>query len=268
MSRNHYKSERIQKLLPKIEDKQVKYTGMNRINKHFLIAGGTGSGKTNTLYDYIIQTSRDGGTFQHIFLCYKTDEPLYDDLKEQLADQISCYKSVADLPSVDEFPDLNDVVKALKDQGKKKMDIPQYLLILDDCINDKDKASTDKINKYFTYGRKKGFTLAFLSQSYYRTNIFVREQVSYLLLQNTGGKRALNALLTNAVPDCDPDVLLRIFKRATARTCDEEIPFLKIDLTTIDTRKKFSKCWLDYIPYDSITDDQTETHDDSSHEKA
>ena len=77
MPENYYKSNRIQKKLPKIKDEQFEYTGM-RINNHFLIAGGTG------IYSYLLETSRPSkGTFKHIFVVYKTEEPFYEDLKEQ-----------------------------------------------------------------------------------------------------------------------------------------------------------------------------------------
>ena len=83
MPQNYYKSNRIQKKLPKIKDEQFEFTGMP-INQHFLIAGGTGTGKTNALYSYLLETSRPSkGTFKHIFVVYKTEEPLYEDLKEQ-----------------------------------------------------------------------------------------------------------------------------------------------------------------------------------------
>ncbi len=105
MLENYHKSSRIQKKLPLIKDEQFDYTGM-RINQHFLIFGGTGTGKTNALYSYILETSRPAkGTFKHIFVVYKTEEPLYEDLKEPLGKGISFYKSIADLPSVDEFSD-------------------------------------------------------------------------------------------------------------------------------------------------------------------
>ena len=105
MPQNYYKSNRIQKKLPKMKDEQFEYTQM-RINQHFLICGGTGTGKTNALNSYLLETSKPkNGTFKHIFVVYKTEEPLYEDLKEQLGKGISFYKSITDLPSVDEFPD-------------------------------------------------------------------------------------------------------------------------------------------------------------------
>ena len=93
MPQNYYKSNRIQKKLPKLKDEQFEFTGM-RVNSHFLICGGTGTGKTNALYSYLLETSRPNkGTFKHIFVVYKTEEPLYEDLKEQLGKGISFYKS-------------------------------------------------------------------------------------------------------------------------------------------------------------------------------
>jgi len=44
-----------------------------------------------------------------ILVCYKTDEILYDDLKEQLGNGILFFKSVEEFPSVDEFRDAIDV---------------------------------------------------------------------------------------------------------------------------------------------------------------
>ena len=129
MPQNYYKSDRIQKKLPRIKDEQFDYTGM-RINQHFLICGGTGTGKTNAL-----ETSRPNkGTFKHIFVVYKTEEPLYEDLKEQLGKGISFYKSIADLPSVDEFQDA--IVNDFKHQ---------YLVVFDDCVNQKIKKAIPKL---------------------------------------------------------------------------------------------------------------------------
>ena len=55
--KNFYKSSRIQKKLPKLNDQQFEYTQM-KINNHFLICGGTGTGKTNALYSYLLETSK------------------------------------------------------------------------------------------------------------------------------------------------------------------------------------------------------------------
>ena len=74
----------------------------------------------------------------------KTDEILYDVLKDELKDGILFFKSVAEFPSVNDFPDA--ITNDYKDN---------YLIVFDDCIGDKDKMSSKKIEDYMTYGRKK-----------------------------------------------------------------------------------------------------------------
>ena len=152
---NIYKTKKLQKYLDNEIDNQKEYTGIG-ICKHILLCGSTGSGKTNALLNYLILTSKPRlGTFKHIFLCYKTQEPLYEFLKDELKNNLSEYKNLEDFP----------------EQNKDK-----YLIIFDDCINDKDKKSEKKINQYFTYGRNKGITCLFLSQSYYDTLEFIRKK--------------------------------------------------------------------------------------------
>jgi hypothetical protein len=238
MPENFYKSSRIQKKLPKIKDEQFEYTQM-KINQHFLICGGTGTGKTNALYSYLLETSRPkNGTFKHIFVVYKTEEPLYEDLKEQLGKGISFYKSISDLPSVDEFPDA--IINNFKDQ---------YLIVYDDCVNDKDKNSYIKVKNYFTYGRKKGITICYLTQSFFDADGFIRKQMSYLLLLSIKGKTDLNNILREfGSLQCDPKELYRIFKTATEKR-DDELPFLKINCNQVNNDVKFSRDWLDFIEF-------------------
>ena len=238
MPQNYYKSNRIQKKLPKIKDEQFEFTGM-RVNSHFLICGGTGTGKTNALYSYLLETSKPkNGTFKHIFVVYKTEEPLYEDLKEQLGKGISFYKSLADLPSVDEFQD------AIDNEFKH-----QYLVCLDDCVNDKDKASYTKVKNYFTYGRKKGITLAYLTQSFYAADGFIRKQMSYVLLLSIKGKTDLRNILSEyGSLQCDPTELYRIFKTATEKHGDE-LPPLKIDCNQVSNDVKFSRDFIQYLPF-------------------
>ena len=238
MPQNYYKSDRIQKKLPKLKDEQYEYTGM-RINSHFLICGGTGTGKTNALYSYLLETSRPAkGTFKHIFVVYKTEEPLYEDLKEQLGKGISFYKSIADLPSVDEFQDA--IVNDFKHQ---------YLVVLDDCVNDKDKASYTKVKNYFTYGRKKGITICYLTQSFFTSDGFIRKQMSYLLLLSIKGRTDLNNILREyGSLQCDPNELYRIFKTATEKKGDE-LPFLKVNCNQVENDVKFSRDYLQYLSF-------------------
>ncbi len=237
MPKNHYKDERIQKRIPKIKDEQYEYTGM-KIFKHFCLVGGTGVGKTNALYDYVIQTSKpEKGTFDRIFLCYKTNEPFYDDMIEELGEGMYTYRSLDAFPSVDEFPDSISVKYKYK-----------FLVIFDDCINNKEKKDLDKIKAYFTYGRKKGITMCFLAQSFYAMDEFIRKQMSYILMLPIKGKTDLNNILRDhGSLYLTKERLYEIYKYATKKT-DEEMPFLKIDLEACPANERFSKDWLEYIP--------------------
>jgi hypothetical protein len=205
-----------------------------KINQHFLICG-----QNQCFISYLLEASKPkNGTFKHIFVVYKTEEPLYEDLKEQLGNGISCYKSITDLPSVDEFPD--GIVNDFKHQ---------YLVCLDDCVNDKDKASYVKVKNYFTYGRKKGITLAYLTHSFFDADGFIRKQMSYLLLLSIKGKTDLNNILREyGSLQCEPKELYRIFKTATKKKGDE-LPFMKINCCACDDNVKFSPDFLEYLPF-------------------
>jgi hypothetical protein len=77
---SHLYPSLIKKMDTKIKYEQFEYTGM-KINNHFLICGGIGTGKTDALYSYLLETSKPkNGAFKHIFVVYKTEEPLYEDL--------------------------------------------------------------------------------------------------------------------------------------------------------------------------------------------
>ena len=163
---------------------------------------------------------------------------MYEDLKEQLGKGISFYKSITDLPSVDEFPDA--IVNDFKHQ---------YLVVLHDCVNDKDKASYTKVKNYFTYGRKKGITLCYLTQSFFESDGFIRKQMSYLLLLSIKGKTDLNNILREyGSLQTDPKELNRIFTTATKKHGDE-LPFLKINCNQTENDVKFSRDWLNYIEF-------------------
>ena len=122
-------------------------------------------------------------------------------------------------------------------------------MVLDDCVNDKDKASYTKAKNYFTYGRKKGITLAYLTQSFYDADGFIRKQMSYLLLLSIKGKTDLNNILREyGSLQCEPTELYRIFKTATEKKGDE-LPFLKVNCNQVENDVKFSRDYLEFLPF-------------------
>ena len=69
---------------------------------HTLCLGGTGSGKSNALINYI---SRSSGEFYKIIVCSfsTTDEPLYNMLEE--TGKIELINDIDEVPDLEEFDD-------------------------------------------------------------------------------------------------------------------------------------------------------------------
>jgi hypothetical protein len=96
---------------------------------HTLCLGGTGSGKSNSLINYI---SRSSGEFYKIIVCSfsTTDEPLYNMLEE--TGKIELISDIEDVPDLEDFDDKH------KDKPK--------LIVFDDFIN-LQKKDMKKINE-------------------------------------------------------------------------------------------------------------------------
>ena len=105
------------------------------------VIGGTGSGKSNAVANMISHQS--GKYFSIIVLNpVSVDEPIYNLMKAKMPD-IELISDIEQLPALSEFEDN-------KEQEK--------LLICDDIIN-MPKKDFQKINEYFTAGRKSGWTV-------------------------------------------------------------------------------------------------------------
>jgi len=256
---NFYTVDKIKKYLPKINDEQEEYTGM-KLFKHILICGATGAGKSNCFMNYLKRVSEGNGTYKHIYICYKTPgEPFYQFLENNLKkDEVSFYKSVNDFPNVEDFSDqINEKpIKGMKKEKDKEKD--KYLVIFDDCVNDKDKKALSKIEKYFTYARKKFITLMFLTQSYFDTSTFIRKQVSYVILCSIRGKRDLNLICKDFSFGIDSEDLMKLYKEATTKSNDDDMPFFKINTMECPLNKKFSRNFLAYFEIDKTKNEPIE----------
>ncbi len=233
---NFYTLKKVKKHLPQLKDEQVKFTGMP-LQQHILMCGKTGSGKSNSLLNYILKTSKPKeGTFYKIFLVYKTYEPLYKFLEENVQKDQLVLCDLAQLPDVKEFADSSE-------KNKK-----QYLIIFDDCINDRDPKSLKKIMPYYTFGRKKGMTICFLTQSFFQTEIFIRKQTSWVILNGISGNNDLKAILRNySIGNVDIDTILKMYRFAKEKKNDEDMPFFKICTYECPLTKTFSKNFLGYL---------------------
>ena len=73
--------------------------------------------------------------------------------------------------------------------------------------------------------------------------------MSYLLLLSIKGKTDLNNILREyGSLQCEPKELYRIFKTATEKHGDE-LPLLKIDCNQVSNDVKFSRDFIQYLPF-------------------
>lgn len=251
---NFYKVDKVKKYMSNVKDTQVKYTGIP-IQKHIMICGLTGAGKSQALLNYIYRAGKGSklGQYSHVMLIYKTYEPLYRYIEDELKDNLTMYVGLDRLPPVDKFPDESEVNKK------------QILIIFDDCVNDRKRHEVEKIQSYYTYGRKKGFTIIFLTQSYFQTDIFYRKQTSFILLCSVSNKKDLGMILDDCGGlDCDMDQLKNMFKYSIQPEEDDDCPFFKIDKQPkCPISKKFSKNFLQYLNPDDFTSSRSIQKKDS-----
>jgi hypothetical protein len=250
---NFYELDAMKEFMPKIDDQQKAYTGMP-LNQHFLLCGGTGSGKTLGLLNYLQRTSiPKKGTFDKIFMCVKKLEPPNLFLMKKLGpDLLHMYTSVDKFPDVSEFPDLGGV-------GKKKNN-KQWLIVFDDCISENNKANRKKIDDYMIYSRSKGCTVAYLSQSYYQTPIFIRRQMSFLLLCSIKSKKELTSILKDySIANVSDQTLQEMYTYAKKKDSPNEVTFLKLCTYEVPADKKFSRNFLEFInPSDFVPKEDEE----------
>lgn len=241
---NLYKSSLMKKYLSNIKDEIYPKTGIKQ-NSRSLYCGLSGSGKTNAVMQFIIECN---GLFDKIYLCYKTDEPFYELLIDQLKqdDLIEVFKSVESFPDVDTFEDESAYVA-------RKEKPPRYLIIFDDCINDcKIGKNNFKMRQFFTYGRKKCLNIMFLTQSYFQTEKFFRDQMNYLILTSIASNKDLKAILREySLGDLTVDHLLLAYNFVKSNDVDNDLDFLKVDLHgNCPKDKKLSKNFLEYLNFE------------------
>jgi GTPase SAR1 family protein len=146
-----------------------------QIPARILIVGSSGAGKTNNLMNLLKIAFNK--TFSHIFLvCKSADEPLYQQMIDKLADDITVFEG--------------GICPRLQDLPKNE----EQCIIFDDMLN-ADKNVSKEIENFFKMGRKKGFTSIYLSQSYYKTPKFIRDNLTYVIIKKITSNRELKAIL-------------------------------------------------------------------------
>ena len=179
-------------------------------NSMICCVGGTGSGKTNALIDFL---TRKNEAFYDIiiFSGSTTEEPLYNLLQQKMP-EIRMFNDINELPSLSEFD--ND------EKGCEK------LIILDDFINLKPK-EMKKLNEYLTAGRKFGFTVWCMAQNYTSIPKVITRNLQYIILFKLNDNVSINNIIKNHnIHDTDPAYFKDCYMKATS----EPRQFLMIDM--------------------------------------
>lgn len=176
-----------------------------------LIVGPTGAGKTNICYDLIHKATRGKHpAFEEIYLfAANLKEPIWawiiersQEVKKRNGPQVLWYSNrLYDLPSVTSFQDIPKEKKTSK------------VIIIDDFVNASD-AEMQKVEDWMKMGRKELATVIFLTQSFFRTNKFVRDQTRYIWIRGIGNETDLNAIARTFPQLVDKEVLSEIYHNA------------------------------------------------------
>jgi len=192
------------------------------VNKHLLVCGKTGSGKTNWLLNYI-RVMQD--VFSHIHIFTKdADEPAYNLLNSQLKDRVT-------IRGLNEIPNVKD----LEQYGGEN------LVVFDDFITE-GKKILEVLKQYAIIGRKKHCTCCYLTQAYYAVDNKLRQQCSYLVLLNSTNQQNLNLIATTLSSPVSKDTIKKIIGNATK----ESLNVCLIDICNPDFNKVFRRNFYDY----------------------
>ena len=195
-----------------------------------LIIGGSGSGKTNSLFNLIIhQPDIDK------FYLYTKDpyEAKYQFLIKKR--ERTGFKHFNDSKAFNEYSnEMNDIYKNIKDKKGK------ILIVFDDMIA--DMLSNRKLNsivlELFIRGRKLNISVVFITQSYFAVPKNVRLNSTHYFITKIPNKQELHQIAFNRSSDTYFKDFMNLYKECTTKPCS----YLVIDAALAsDNPSRFRK---------------------------
>jgi len=190
---------------------------------HILCIGPTGSGKTNSLINFIYLKNN---AFDRIIIFTGSgteNEPLYKFLKDKI-------------PETEFFSDVNELpdVKDFAEDGES-------LVVIDDFIN-MTKKELKKICDLLVSGRKKGISCFLMAQNFTSVPKIISRNCSYILLYKMNDNFTIKHILKNFNKfDIPNDKFLDTYKKAT----DKPLDFLMVDMKNKDSALRHN--WNDKL---------------------
>ena len=219
---NFYARKEMKKYLSSPDNPNVKLHGLDKLPFRMIVVAPSGSGKSNFVLNLIEKFSKGKGTFHSIHLiCRSKCEPLYEYLENKTKKTIKILEGVSEIPDINSF-----------DSGQ------QHLMIFDDLVLEKNQS---QIAEYYVRGRKRGISMVYLSQSFYRIPKTIRSNCNYFVILKLNGKRDLNLIMSEFELGINKDELLKIYEDATRN----KFSVLLIDVEA-DKQEKFRRNFKDF----------------------
>lgn len=179
------------------------------IPARLLIAAPSGSGKTNALCNILLHLDK---TLHEVIICVKSaDEPLYEMMIDRLKN-ITIYEN-GEVPPLSQYSKIDDKTKRLKRIDKK-----QRLIVFDDLIT--DRGANQLAAEYYIKGRKLGFTMCYIGQSFYQIPKMIRDNCQLFLLGRNLLKRDLRMILSAFPTDLTLDEFVELYNDLTLENLD------------------------------------------------
>lgn len=221
MTKNFYKEKGVQKYLSNVDNPNLKLHGLDKLPFRLVCCAPSGSGKTNMILNLVEKFSKGKGTFNSITIITRNkSEPLYEFLEDKSNKKVKIEEGLESLPAMDSFD---------KDL--------QHLVIFDDMVLEKNQKA---MSEMYIRGRKRGISVCYLSQSFYKIPKTIRSNCNYFVLLKLSGKRDLNLILSEFELGVTKDELMEMYDHATK----EKFSFLLVDVEA-DKEKKFRKNFLE-----------------------
>ena len=113
----------------------------------------------------------------------------------------------------------------------------QHLVIFDDMVLEKNQKL---MSEMYIRGRKRGISVCYLSQSFYKIPKTIRSNCNYFVLLKLSGKRDLNLILSEFELGVTKSELMELYDDATK----EKFSFLLVDVEA-ETQRKFRRNFLE-----------------------
>jgi hypothetical protein len=183
-----------------------------------LICCASGGGKSNLVMNLLYEFHN---TFHKIIIITKAPEPLYDNLQNKLKNGLQIYYDGQTYP---EFQKMEKGTNGL--------------VIFDDQVLTKD----NRIGELYIRGRKLGYSMFYISQSYFGTPKIIRQNINYLWLGKGMSKRDLRLILSEYAMGISLDKLEEIYNNLTRA----KMNFMMLDIDDRNIRHNIKEVVLEF----------------------